>query len=66
MTVADLKRLLSRFPDDWKVVIDTSRDYEDYSEVSHATLCELDFEICGNSVKQVSAMTPKTNAILLT
>lgn len=66
MTVAQLKRLLSRYPDDWKVVIDTSRDYEDYSEVSNATLCELDFGICGNIVTQVSFITPETNAILLT
>ena len=66
MTVVELKRLLSRFPDDWKVVIDTSTDYVDYSEVSHATLCELGHGICGNSVTQVSSITPETNAILLT
>ncbi len=66
MTVSELKTLLSRFPDDWKVVIDTSTDYEDYSEVSHATLCELDFGMCGNIVTKVSSITPETNAILLT
>ena len=66
MTVARLKRLLSRYPDDWKVVLDTSRDYEEYSEASDITPCELGHGICGNSVTQVSSITPETNAILLT
>ena len=66
MTVADLKRLLSRFPDDWKVVLDTSRDYEEYSEASDITPCEFGHGICGNIVTQVSSVTPETNAILLT
>ena len=66
MTVDELKRLLSRFPDDWKVVLDTSRDYEEYSEASDFTPCELGYGICGNSVTQVSSITSKTNAILLT
>ena len=66
MTVAQLKRLLSRYPDDWKVVLDTSRDYEEYSEASDIIPCEFGPGICGNSVTQVSSITPKTNAILLT
>ena len=66
MTVAKLKRLLSRYPDDWKVVIDTSTDYEEYSEVSDITPCELSYGICGNSVTRVSSITPETNAIFLT
>lgn len=66
MTIAELKRLLSRYPDDWKVVLDTSRDYEEYSEASDITPCELGYGICGNSVTQVSSLTPETNAILLT
>ena len=66
MTVSELKTLLSRFPDDWKVVLDTSTDYEEYSEASDITPCELDFGMCGNIVTQVSSITPETNAILLT
>lgn len=66
MTILELKSLLSRYPDDWKVVLDTSRDYEEYSEASDITPCELGYGICGNSVTQVSYITPKTNAILLT
>ena len=66
MTVSELESLLSRFPDDWKVVLDTSRDYEEYSEASDITPCKLGHGICGNSVTQVSSITPETNAILLT
>lgn len=66
MTVFELKTLLSRYPDDWKVVIDTSTDYEEYSEVRDLTPCELSSGLCGNIVTKCSSWTPQVNSILLT
>jgi hypothetical protein len=66
MTVFELKAMLSRYPDDWKVVIDTSTDYEEYSEVSDITPCELSSGFCGNVVTKCSSWTPQVNSILLT
>lgn len=39
MTVKELKERLDDFPDELLVVIETSRDYEDYDEVTDLKNC---------------------------
>lgn len=66
MTIFELKAKLSLYPDDWKVVIDTSRDYEEYSEASSITPCEMTSGFCGNVVEKADSWNPNLNAVLLT
>lgn len=61
MTVGELKTKLAKFPDDFKVVIDTSTDYEDYDEVSRLIPCEFDRRM----VAKLAKMDSSANAVLL-
>ena len=65
MTVLELKAKLEKYPDDYKVVIDVSRDYEEYDEVTHIIPCEADFGMCGMEVRRSKNVNSCTNAILL-
>ena len=65
MTIRELKAKLSKYPDDYAVVIDVSRDYEEYSEVEYITPCNFGFGICGASVDKVKN-ADDDNAVLLT
>lgn len=66
MTIFDLKTKLAMYPDDYKVVIETSRDYEDYDEVSDITPCEYGHGFCGPTAKRVDKWNPNVNAVILT
>lgn len=66
MTVSELKSLLSQFPNDYKVVIDVSRDYEEYDEVKDITPCEYGHGICGATVEIADKWNPNVNAVILT
>ncbi len=66
MTVFDLKTKLAMYPDDYKVVIDVSTDYEAYDEVSGITPCEYGHGFCGATVKKVDKWNPNVNAVILT
>ena len=65
MTVCELKAKLAKYPDNYKVVIDVSTDYEDYDEVTHITLCNFGIGISGASADQVKN-ADDANAVLLT
>lgn len=65
MTIRELKAKLSKYPDDYDVVIDVSRDYEEYSEVERITPCNFGFGICGASADKVKN-ADDANAVLLT
>lgn len=66
MTVKALRERLAKYPDDYKVVIDISTDYEEYSEVGKITPCEYYLGICGAHVDRSKQMTRSTNAVILT
>ena len=66
MTIFDLKAKLAMYPDDYKVVIDVSTDYEAYDEVSDITPCEFGHSFCGPTVKRVDKWNPNVNAVILT
>lgn len=66
MTIFDLKTKLAMYPDDYKVVIDVSRDYEEYAEVQDITLCKLSHSICGPTVERADKWNPNVNAVILT
>ena len=63
MTVRELREKLARYPDDCKVVLDVSRDYEEYGEAERVVPCECCFGPCGMSVERNAR---KPNAVLLT
>lgn len=65
MTVLELKAKLEKYPDDYKVVIDVSRDYEEYDEVTRVIPCEADLGMCGMEVRRSKNVNSCTNAILL-
>lgn len=65
MTVRELKAKLAKYPDNYKVVIDVSTDYEDYDEVTRITLCNFGIGISGASVDKVKN-ADDANAVLLT
>jgi len=65
MTVLELKTKLEKYPDDYKVIIDVSRDYEEYGEVDKITPCEYYLGICGAHVDRSKQMTRSTNAVIL-
>ena len=65
MTVLELKSKLEKYPGDYKVVIDVSRDYEEYDEVARIIPCEADIGICGMEVRRSKKVNNSTNAILL-
>lgn len=65
MTVLELKTKLEKYPDDYKVIIDVSRDYEEYDEVVRIIPCEADIGICGMEVRRSKKVNNSTNAILL-
>lgn len=65
MTIQELKTKLSRYPDDYKVILDVSRDYEEYDEAKHVILCNYGFGICGTTVERVKKIDA-ANAVLLT
>lgn len=65
MTVLELKAKLEKYPDDYKVIIDVSRDYEEYDEVARVIPCEADIGICGMEVRRSKKANSSTNAILL-
>ena len=66
MTVHELKAKLAKYPDDCKVIIDVSTDYEDYDEVKCITPCEYGIGICGKTVACGPKKALDVNAILLT
>lgn len=66
MTVRELKAKLAKYPDNYKVVIDVSTDYEDYDEVTCITPCEYGIGICGKTVTRGPKKALDVNAILLT
>lgn len=66
MTIFDLKTKLAMYPDDYKVVIDVSRDYEEYAEVQDITLCKLGHSICGPTVERADKWNPNVNAVIPT
>jgi len=66
MTVRELRTRLSKYPDDFKVVLDTSTDYEDYDEATHITPCEFSIEVVGVVVEKCSGLDANANAVLLT
>ena len=65
MTVLELKTKLEKYPDDYKVIIDVSRDYEEHDEVTRIIPCEADIGICGMEVRRSKKVNNSTNAILL-
>ena len=66
MTIFELKAKLAMYPDDYKVVIDVSRDYEEYDEVRDIILCEYGRGICGATVEIADKWNPNVNAVILT
>jgi hypothetical protein len=66
MTIFDLKAKLAMYPDDYKVVIDVSRDYREYDEVNDITPCEFGHGICGATVEIADKWNPNVNAVILT
>ena len=63
MTVGELKKRLSGYPDDYMVVLDTSRDYQRYSEMDEITPCECQDGFGGIDLNWDST---KPNSVLLT
>jgi len=63
MTIGELKMRLSAYPDDYTVVLDTSRDYQEYSEASKLEPCECRGGFTGLSLYWDSS---DKNAVLLT
>lgn len=66
MTIFELKEKLSKYPDDYKVIIDVSRDYEDYSEVEHVSLCKYSFGMREVVVDRRISKDSNANAVILT
>ena len=66
MTIFELKAKLAMYPDDYKVVIDVSRDYEEYSEVEDITPCEFGYSIVGPTAGRADKWNPNVNAVILT
>lgn len=65
MTILELKAKLEKYPDDYKVVIDVSRDYEEYAEVTRISPCDYGFGTC-TKIKQNIRKDSNVNAVLLT
>ena len=63
MTVGELKNMLAAYPDDYTVVLDTSRDYQEYSEASELESCECRGGYSGLTLYWDSS---DKNAVLLT
>ena len=66
MTIFELKAKLSLYPDNYQVVLDTSRDYEDYDYASSVTPCEIGGSPCGMVVEKVDRWNPNVNAVIIT
>lgn len=63
MTVHELREKLAKYPDGCKIVLDVSRDYEEYGEAECIIPCKCGFGPCGMSVERNAR---KFNAVLLT
>lgn len=65
MTVGELKRRLSVFYDDMKVVVQECADYESFKEVNSICLGTFEHGLCGGNFDYMKSSTDKVNAILI-
>ena len=66
MTIRELKAILNSYPDDFKVVVDNSRDYEDFGEVENVNIGTFSNGFCGGKFEYSEKWNRNVNSIILT
>ena len=66
MTVRELKAILDSYPDDLKVVINNSRDYEDFGEVEDVSTGTFSNGFGGGQFEYAKKWNRDVNSIVLT
>ena len=66
MTIRELKAILNSYPDEFKVVINNSRDYEDYGEVEDVEIGTFSHGFGGGHFEYAEKWNRDVNSIILT
>lgn len=66
MTIRKLKAILNSYPEEFKVVINNSRDYEDFDEVKHVSIGTFSHGFCGGQFEYAEKWNRDVNSIILT
>lgn len=66
MTVRELKAILDSYPDDLKVIINNSRDYEDFGEVENVSIGTFNNGFCGGQFEYAKRWNRAVNSVVLT
>lgn len=66
MTIRELKAILNSYPDEFKVVINNSRDYEDFGEVENVSIGTFNHGFCGGKFEYAEKWNRDVNSIILT
>ena len=66
MTIRELKAILNSYPEEFKVVINNSRDYEDFGEVEDVEMGTFSNGFCGGQFEYAEKWNSDVNSIILT
>ena len=66
MTIRELKAILNSYPEDFKVVINNSRDYEDFGEVEDVEMGTFNYGFGGGQFKYAEKWNSDVNSVILT
>ena len=65
MTISELKAILNSYPDDFKVILNNSRDYEDFDEAKEVSIGIFNYGFCGGHFEYAKKSNPNVNSIIL-
>ena len=65
MTIRQLKAILNSYPDEFKVVINNSGEYEDFCEVNHVSIGTFSHGVCGCRFEYAEKWNRNVNSIVL-
>ena len=66
MTIRELKAILNSYPEEFKVVINNSRDYEDFGEVEDVEIGTFSRGFGGGQFEYAKKWNQDVNSIILT
>ena len=66
MSIRELKAILNSYPEEFKVVINNSRDYEDFGEVENVSIGTFSNGFGGGKFEYTEKWNRNVNSVVLT